>query len=686
MVLVIAWWWNNLRYHLFKNWSKTRLRIALVLFFLALTIPTIVLIQQASRQMKWEAFHQQRTLAEELVKRIDRQYLELLNQENARAFTDYTFLNVVTSGKSSVLQRSPLSAFPPKAYMPGVIGYFQIDSAGHFSSPLLPASDGPGSNETLSPQDYKQRLLLSQNIQATLSENKLLQQSRQQVEASPLPSSEAVIAAKMTAAPESQSDIADSQAGFDQLQRQRRSPQASQKTYSGSLGKVENLKLKEAYSRLDKQDKKKLQVARQGVAPKRSVLRKERNVLPGLKQETELSADSTMQDTGFRINIFESEIDAHEFSMLDSGHFVLFRKVWRGGQRYIQGILIESGPFLASIIGSTYSSSIVSNNSNLLVAYQGNVLSVLDANVGTAYQSTRGGDLQGTLLLKERLSSGLEQLELIFSVSKLPVGPGGAIINWLSIIIMLVLCGGFLLIYRLGLKQIHLTRQQQDFVSAVSHELKTPLTSIRMYGEMLREGWVSEQKKQGYYDYIYEESERLSRLINNVLQLARMTRNDIKPDLKQLTIADILSTVEDKVKSNVDRNGFLLNIIRDENTEQRSCDVDIDYLTQIFINLTDNAIKFVTADDKKQIDIGCRPGKDNLLQFYVRDYGPGIEKDSLHKIFHLFYRPGNELTRTTSGTGIGLALVKELIEAMRGSVDVVTHEHGAEFRLLLKAS
>ena len=79
--------------------------------------------------------------------------------------------------------------------------------------------------------------------------------------------------------------------------------------------------------------------------------------------------------------------------------------------------------------------------------------------------------------------------------------------------------------YRLGVGQIRLHRQQQDFVSAVSHELKTPLTSIRMYGEMLRAGWVDEDKKRSYSDFIFHESERLSRLIANVLQLARMTRS-----------------------------------------------------------------------------------------------------------------------------------------------------------------
>ena len=93
-------------------------------------------------------------------------------------------------------------------------------------------------------------------------------------------------------------------------------------------------------------------------------------------------------------------------------------------------------------------------------------------------------------------------------------GRGAGVIIWVSAILALVLSVGVGLMYRLGARQIDLARQQQDFVSAVSHELKTPLTSIRMYGEMLREGWATEERKMTYYDYIFHESERLSRLIS----------------------------------------------------------------------------------------------------------------------------------------------------------------------------
>ena len=109
------------------------------------------------------------------------------------------------------------------------------------------------------------------------------------------------------------------------------------------------------------------------------------------------------------------------------------------------------------------------------------------------------------------------------SMPIMAIGPAGIVMYWTAAVLGLALVAGFFGVYWIGMRQIQLLRQQQDFVSAVSHELKTPLTSIRMYSELLREGWTAEEKKGVYYDYIYEESERLSRLIANVEPLITMS-------------------------------------------------------------------------------------------------------------------------------------------------------------------
>jgi signal transduction histidine kinase len=239
--------------------------------------------------------------------------------------------------------------------------------------------------------------------------------------------------------------------------------------------------------------------------------------------------------------------------------------------------------------------------------------------------------------------------------------------------------------YRFGVGQMRLARQQQDFVSAVSHELKTPLTSIRMYGEMLKAGWADDAKRQTYYDYIHSESERLSRLIENVLQLARLTRNTQRFDLKSVAVAELVDLVRSKVATHVERAGFSLTV-RNETSEGTAIVVDPDGFAQIFINLIDNALKFSAGAANKTVEIAARRATDGGVLLTVRDYGPGVPGAQMKKIFELFYRAENELTRETVGTGIGLALVRQLAAAMNARIDVRNCEPGAEFRLQFPAA
>jgi signal transduction histidine kinase len=272
-------------------------------------------------------------------------------------------------------------------------------------------------------------------------------------------------------------------------------------------------------------------------------------------------------------------------------------------------------------------------------------------------------------------------IELIFSLARLQVGAGGQIIVWAALILALVLVGGFILLYRLGARQIALARQQQDFVSAVSHELKTPLTSIRMYGEMLREGWVEEARKKSYYDFIFNESERLSRLINNVLHLARMSRNEQKPKCEIISFDALVKELRPKLESQLEHAGFELELDIGESANASKLNLDPDWITQIMINLVDNAIKFSAEAEIKRVQFGAVLLQDQWVQFSIRDFGPGIAKDQMKKIFKLFYRSENELTRETVGTGIGLALVHQLTVGMEGEVDVVNRDPGVEFRI-----
>ncbi|MGB5200005.1 MAG: HAMP domain-containing sensor histidine kinase, partial [Sedimenticolaceae bacterium] len=208
-----------------------------------------------------------------------------------------------------------------------------------------------------------------------------------------------------------------------------------------------------------------------------------------------------------------------------------------------------------------------------------------------------------------------------------------------------------------------------------------PLTSIRMYSEMLREGWTDEARRRSYYAFIHDESERLSRLISNVLQLARMSRDELKVELCPILVAQLMDTVESKVATQIDHAGFALQLHCSEPAATKTLAVDNDAFAQIMINLVDNAIKFSGHAEERLITIDANASGDGYVAFSVRDRGPGIPRDQMKKIFQLFYRSQNELTRETVGTGIGLALVHRLTSAMGGEVDVVNRDPGAEFRV-----
>ncbi len=104
------------------------------------------------------------------------------------------------------------------------------------------------------------------------------------------------------------------------------------------------------------------------------------------------------------------------------------------------------------------------------------------------------------------------------------------------------------------------------------------------------------------------------------------------------------------------------------------------------INLVDNAIKFSAKSEKKQIELSCKTIRKGRIQFSVRDFGPGIDRQQMKKIFTLFYRTENELTRETVGTGIGLALVHQMVISMKGGIDVKNKKPGAEFRVMFLAA
>jgi len=256
--------------------------------------------------------------------------------------------------------------------------------------------------------------------------------------------------------------------------------------------------------------------------------------------------------------------------------------------------------------------------------------------------------------------------------------------NWYFSIITVVLLAVMLALGSLWLAaraQIRLAQKKDDFISAVSHELRTPLTSIRMYSEMLEKNWVkSKDKLTEYYKSMRQESERLSRLIENVLDFSRIQRGRKKYAFSLGDINACIAEVVEMMTPYAAEHGFS---IRKDFGELTQAAFDRDAVTQIVVNLLDNAIKYARGAEDKTITVRTRSDA-QFVTIEVEDHGPGVPHRQRKKVFEQFYRCGCEATRETAGTGLGLALVKKFAQAHNGFVEILTAKPtGAIFRVAL---
>jgi two-component system phosphate regulon sensor histidine kinase PhoR len=258
--------------------------------------------------------------------------------------------------------------------------------------------------------------------------------------------------------------------------------------------------------------------------------------------------------------------------------------------------------------------------------------------------------------------------------------------TWYFSIISLVLLAvtlGLASLWHNARAQLKLAQKKDDFISAVSHELRTPLTSIRMYSEMLEKNWVkSQDKATEYYRNMRQESERLSRLIENVLDFSRIQKGRKKYSFYVGDLNKCVADVVEMMRPHASQKGFT---IRTEFGRVGSLAFDGDAITQIVVNLLDNAVKYARNAEDKTVIVRTK-GDERFVLIEVEDRGPGVPHRQRKKIFEQFYRAGTEATRETTGTGLGLALVKKFAEAHNGFVEIINAKPtGAIFRVALAA-
>jgi signal transduction histidine kinase/tetratricopeptide (TPR) repeat protein len=238
--------------------------------------------------------------------------------------------------------------------------------------------------------------------------------------------------------------------------------------------------------------------------------------------------------------------------------------------------------------------------------------------------------------------------------------------SFVFLLIAGILAFGLVLTTRAVSHELELARMKSDFVSTVSHEFKSPLTSIRQLAEMLQTGRVpSEERRQKYYDVLLEQSERLTLLTDNILSLAKIEEGRAEFKFECTDIAVLLTEVVASIQERVRHEGFDIGLKVEGAFPLLAADRTA--LSQAVTNLIDNAIKY--SGDSRRVSVRASV-EEQALVIAVQDFGVGIKKEDIPRVFERFYRGGEELTRTVKGSGLGLTLVKEIVEAHRGKVHV----------------
>jgi two-component system, OmpR family, phosphate regulon sensor histidine kinase PhoR len=224
-------------------------------------------------------------------------------------------------------------------------------------------------------------------------------------------------------------------------------------------------------------------------------------------------------------------------------------------------------------------------------------------------------------------------------------------------------------------------KTRRDFIANVSHELRTPLTSIQGYAETLLDGAPDGNHLREFLEIIRKNASRMSRLTEDLLTLARVESGETRFDPQLLSSAELLQDAVESFRE-IAREKHVELVVDDNASTPVSADREA--IHQVFANLIDNALKYAASGG--QIMLGAR-SRDDMVEFYVRDFGPGIASEHLPRLFERFYRVDKARSRESGGTGLGLAIAKHIVLAHGGKIRAESElNHGSTFFFILPAA
>lgn len=628
----------------------TKLKIQFSLFFSLLAALIILLLSYSYKQIAKEEYRLWQGISENAYNQMQARISEFLTQEDNRSFSEYNYYYIPETQipENTALSVSPLSQIP-KDDSRGIIGYFQIDSEGTFHTPYLPTLFSSEqfldrhSREIL--RDHLNELTTSFQTEVINSFSK-----KDLYEEKKIPPIQNIIDLSAIGI-QSDDNLTEIDEGFTGF--------AAKENTDEDTTKSTNKKTK-SFRQNSKWGKRKIYP---------NPLRQQKSDVPSddvsleNKLENSPSPDKIFEEMFSPKDQPEENTDPFRARLVNNENLIFYRKVWVDNKIYLQGFAVKLQIFYNWLMETSFENSRLPEFACANLNIQNKLI------VQYAEESNRIRPL-----FKRALGYPLNQFSWQVAYSSLPHLSTYNLLNILTALLFIIATGGLFILYHSTAKEITLSQKRQDFVAAVTHELKTPLTSIRMYSEMLTAGWIKEiEKKKEYYQIISSESDRLSRLIDNVLQLARLEKKNYKYNLITDSPKDRAREIAKELQVIAEQKGFEWKDQIPNNLPAITYDSDV--IKQILITLVDNSIKFSQETTKKIIEMTIKEHEKKII-WSIRDYGPGVPRSELKKIFKKFYRIENEMTRKTKGTGIGLAMANILMQGMNAEIKAENKDEG----------
>ncbi len=650
-----------------------RLKLFILLFFIAVSFPLGFVIWHSYLGLEQEERAQLRFFSEKLFDQMEGDLAELVQQEEIRAVDEYQYFLASAEEKGGDTEQVSPLATPPREDF--ILGYLQNNPDGSMQTPQV-------ADLGAVPEDMR-------DLVARLRQANQIFNNKKFTISKPAPVASPKVSKPM-----------EKDAGTEIFAERflSRSKTAPAKTYLGKKKqRIEEITPEQAYNiaqeegsfRQRKIDDAPLAesttVFNQAAAPEPADEKKREEYEIGrvrpvaeeqeMQEQEMLIADMAgAVETADSQSLFQVEVAPFQSVSINDDLVYIFRRIGINNEIYRQGFLIEVEPFLRYLITSHFVGQPLADFTALQIQRHDLVNS---SNVMTAGVAVTHADFITTRVFP----APFDFLEISISANGIPSSPARSSLNFALGILGLFMLLGFVAIYQSARTIVLMSERRSQFVSSVTHELKTPLTNIRMYIEMLEQGVAATpEREQEYLGILGSESARLSGLINNVLDLAKLEKKQRHFRFQEGNLDDVLGEVETIMSPKLQQEGFNLKI---QTTDVPLFNYDRDVLIQVLMNLIENSVKFGKHCPQKEISIAVEPASDEVL-ISVSDTGPGIPRRSLKKIFDDFYRVDNDLTRKTGGTGIGLALVKKFVEAMGGRVRAVNNNGaGCTITLLL---